>query len=324
MRDQHWEQCHQEGQKTISFPQTPDEDEIQPLLFDLVRADRVELFKRLLPQYAKCKHSVKLELFKLAAGSGSTAMVDLARIDMGSKMITGGAAAIKANNIETFRHLLRVCKGRNYSLLIPEILNSESEEFRQDWEIYVDAEYETWNEIVAPMRGKRIVPFGDRYTHQSILKAAKGVPENEAFILLLWKKVNLAKNLTPVYLGDALVTVATTCCSMKMAKYLIDAGAPVNHRRSSSYWTPLHRAVTHDTSEAAELVKFLLCMGADPTAFTTSIPGRGSKIRRIRDEAGAKGISKWLGVSWDDLVQNIERGRIEAERSEKGDAELAL
>src|SRR6266536_719103 len=34
MRDQHWEQCHQEGPKAVWFQQNPDDDELQPLLFD--------------------------------------------------------------------------------------------------------------------------------------------------------------------------------------------------------------------------------------------------------------------------------------------------
>jgi hypothetical protein len=77
MRDQHWEQCHQEGRKESWFQQTPDEDEIQPLLFDLIRADKVELVKALIPQLVKFPFEVRNSLFSLAARSGSTAMVDL-------------------------------------------------------------------------------------------------------------------------------------------------------------------------------------------------------------------------------------------------------
>jgi len=306
MRDRHWEQCGQEGQKTISFPQSPDDDEIQPLLFDLVRADKVEVFKTLLPRFRICPWEVQRALLLLAAGSGSTAMVELFdyKPNLSYRRPSALVAALEGNNIETFEHLLSVSQVGNFSSILPEILKSKSEEFLRDWEIYVDAEYELWydtSRLTSPS-----VPFGDRYTRRDILKAAKGVSENEKFILLLWEKLNLAKSLTPVHLGDALGNVAATCCSTKMAKYLIDAGAPVNHRRSSRYLTPLHRAVTHNTSEAAGLVKFLLSMGADPAAFATSTPGNGSKIRRIKDEKGAKGISKWLGVSWDDLVQNTE------------------
>jgi hypothetical protein len=77
MRDQHWEQCHQEGRTENWFQHTPDENEIQPLLFDLVRADKVELVKSLLPRLVKCPSEVRNSLFSLAARSGSTAMVGL-------------------------------------------------------------------------------------------------------------------------------------------------------------------------------------------------------------------------------------------------------
>jgi hypothetical protein len=317
MRDQHWGQCHQEGVKTNWFQQNPDEDEIQPLLFDLVRADRVELVKSLLPRLAKMSADIKNAIFILAAGSGSTAMVDLVRSYASCESQNALVAAVKGDNIETFRHLLHIYP-QKYPSMLPEILKSKNKEFLLDWEAFVDADYESWSRVREGARRKSAVPFGDRYIRPFVLTAAKEVPEAETFILLLWEKLNLAKNLTKVYLGDALLSVAMTCCSVTLAKYLIDAGAQVDHRRSSQFLTPLHYAVKHNTAQAAELVKFLLSLDADPTAFSISIPGKGSKIRRIRDEAGAKGISKWLGVSWDELVANTE-----TEKTEDKGAELA-
>ncbi|CZR60110.1 related to NACHT domain protein [Phialocephala subalpina] len=323
MRDQHWEQCHQEGRETDWLLQNPDEDEIQPLLFDLVRADKVELLKGLLHRLAKCDSEVKRALFFLAAGSGSTAMVDLLLPDFRlrvSERREALKAAIQGNNIEKFWLLFRAFR-LAYSEILPELLKSRSEEFCLNWEIHVDAEYETWKKYSALER-RSVIPFADRYARSSLLKTAKGDPDNEKFILLLWDRLNLAKNSTPGYLGSALVNVAATCCSVKLAKYLIDAGAPVNHRRSSQYLTPLHHAVTHNTPEAADFVKYLLGMGADPASFATS-PRRGRRIRRIRDESGAKGISKWLGVSWDDLVESTETEKTAEQRSEGEIAEQA-
>lgn len=322
MRDQHWEQCHQEGRKEQWFQQTPDEDEIQPLLFDLVRANKVELVKSLLPRLAKCNFEVRTSLFSLAARSGSTAMVDL--FEPGSRNIvdinTGLRAAIGGTNIETFRHLLLIFRRNHlqvYALLLPEILKAKSEEFRLDWEENVEAEYETWimDEAASNYR-KSTVPFGDRYRSEALLRTATGNPENTTFILLLWEKIDLAEVPERTYLGAALGRVAATCRSVKLARYLVDAGAPVDFRRSSKFLTPLHYAVTSDTPEAAELVKFLLVLGADPLAFSESIPKHGKKIRRIRDEVGAKGISKWLGMSWDDLVENARAERVEVDKTE--------
>jgi len=343
MRDQHWEQCHQEGQKESWFQQTPDEDEIQPLLFDLIRADKVELVKSLIPQLVKFPLEVRNSLFSMAARSGSTAMVDVFEPGTGNIMSPGHddnkfeethrhhvwfwsrnrhdfmniwvglQAAIGGTNSETFRHLLLISRRNHldiYALLLPEILKSKSEEFRLDWEINVEAENDA--SIKNPPSDRKLPTFGERYTSPSLLNTATGNSENETFILLLWKKIELAKILKPVSLGSVLGSVATTCRSIKLAQYLIDAGAPVDYRRSSKYLTPLHHAVRVNTPEAAEFAKFLLGLGADPSAFSESGPGLRPKIRRIRDEVGAKGISKWLGVSWDGLVERIGAERMDA------------
>jgi hypothetical protein len=349
MRDQHWEQCHQEGRTENWFQHTPDENEIQPLLFDLVRADKVELVKSLLPRLVKCPLEVRISLFSLAARSGSTAMIDLFEPWTGNIMnpsdttftLTFGAyvngllkggygsmniwaglkAAIGGANIETFRHLLLISRQNYveiYALLLTEILKIKSEEFRLGWEINVEAEYEAWTKNSASYRRPPSVPFGDRYTSQALLKTATGNSENTTFILLLWEKIDLVKSLAPAYLGNRLVHVAATCRSVKLAKYLTDAGAPVDYRRSPKYMTPLHNAVTSNTPEAAELAKFLLGLGADPSAFSESSPRLGGTIKRIRDEVGAKGISKWLGMSWDDLVENSRAERVEVDKTEAG------
>jgi hypothetical protein len=348
MRDQHWERCHQ-GRKENWFQQTPDEDEIQPLLFDLVRADKVQIVKTLLPRLIKCPFEVRVSLFSLAARSGSTAMVDLfepgtnnimnppdKHIDFGKtigKLVSwrcrgrndsmtlwaGLHAAIEGTNIETFGHLLLISQ-RNcaevYALLLPELLKMESKEFRLGWEINVEAEHEAWIKNSPSRNNKSHTPFGDRYTTQALLKTATGNPENETFILLLWEKIKLVKVLTPKYLGNTLTHVAATCRSVKLAKYLVEVGAPVDYRNNYKCLTPLHYAVTSDTLEAAELVKFLLGLGADPLSVVSSGSRfRPGKIRRIRDEVGAKGISKWLGMSWDDLVENIGAERTEVDKT---------
>lgn len=318
MRDQHWELCHEEERKASSFQQNSDEDEIQPLLFDLVRADKVELVKTLLPRLGEYKRKVRDALFVLAAGSGSPAMVDLFEPD---PLYLEGAlvTAIRGTNIETFRHLLRISSSETlYLKILPEALKSKSEAIRLDWEINADAQYEIWKQEEPLAFRSSVFPNGGLYTTPKLLRAARGSLENTTFILLLWEKINLPKYMERrLYLGDILVNVAATCCSVKLAKYLIDAGAPVDYRRSNKYLTPLHHATTQNTPEAAELIKFLLSLGADPALSATSGRKSSRKTRRIRDEAGAKGISKWLGMSWDDLI-----AKIEAERTEEGNAKI--
>ncbi|KAE8448035.1 hypothetical protein EG329_009958 [Mollisiaceae sp. DMI_Dod_QoI] len=257
-----------------------------------------------------------MSLYGLAAGCGSPTMIDL--LLPGFETLVAGwtsqqgrlflTAAIQGNNIETFWLLFRELSCA-YSNILPELRKSKSEELHRNWEIHVDAEYEKWARSESNGE-KSIIPFSNRYTSRALLKTAKADPDNEAFILLLWDRLNLSKESTEQHLGSVLVAVADTCCSVKLAKYLIEAGAPVDHRRSSSYSTPLHRALKHNTPEAAELVKYLLGMGADPAA-------------KMEDESGAKGISKWLGMSWDDLVKSIKTKNAAREKLEEEIAEPA-
>ena len=148
MRDQHWQQHHQEKKKTEWLQQNPDEDEIQPLIFDLVRADKVEAMKSLLPRFTKDVEKVINELLVIVAGSGSPAMVDVlgqlfdefynhhVGSDWKSNITTALTAAIATTNFETFRHLLhrfvvnlnRIWERYSYSYILPEILKSGSEE----------------------------------------------------------------------------------------------------------------------------------------------------------------------------------------------------
>ncbi|KAJ6039602.1 uncharacterized protein N7446_005091 [Penicillium canescens] len=74
--------------------------------------------------------------------------------------------------------------------------------------------------------------------------------------------------------------------------------------------TPLLWAATKRSKEAAELMRFLLVSGADANA-QLKVSGRGGTgrdssgetFRTSAMEKGAQNISKWLDMSWDDLVK---------------------
>ena len=347
MRDQHWERHHQE-EKPIDWSQKDlDEDELQPLLFDVVKGDKVEMAIDLLPQLPKIKdfEAIRKELLFLAAGCASMAMIHLIQPNIESwyslsefkrwdgtregylkQSVKALTAAIEGNNVEVFRHLLLACNGKTrYSCVLPEILKSRNEEFRTDWEVCIQAEFEHWSLKRASNPRRSSVPFCQRFTDQRVVRAIAGDPSNELFLLSIWEKLNLPKNMRKIYLGDALVNIAVTC-SVKLAKYLVHAGADVCHRRSVIYLTPLHHAATHNTRKAAELMKSLLCSGAEPTTFASSKrQGGTSKLRDIMDEVGMQGISKWLDVSWEDLVRETqtERSVKDAEKAGAGDTSCA-
>ena len=103
--------------------------------------------------------------------------------------------------------------------------------------------------------------------------------------------------------------MASSTCSITLAKALIEYGATVDDRRSSLYLTPLHCAARQTSAAAADLMKMLLFAGADPEAKA------GRAKLRISEEKGAKGISKWLGMSWDELVARAKEEREKETRS---------
>jgi Ankyrin repeat len=308
MRDEHLGRFHQEEALRVCTLEKPDANEIQPLLFDLVKADKVDVVKTLLSELNGLPDSTKHELRKLAARSGSPAMVDLIvpfRENEFEKDFL--RCSIQGGNMENFKYLLSRSKNcttnwgsyswsRSYSGIASAVLVSDSEEMFEEWEKYVDIEFKT-----SKTSQKR--PVGARYIKVEVIRATAGHPNREQLLLLLWRKVDLYKSCGNKCLGDALVNVALTTCSVKLAEFLIKGGAKVDHRRSPQCLTPLHHAARQTTVEAAEMMKFLLFCGADPKT-------EASRANlRIQDEKGAKGISKWLGMSWEDLVTKAKEER---------------
>lgn len=89
---------------------------------------------------------------------------------------------------------------------------------------------------------------------------------------------------------------AERTCSIAIAEYLLRSGVDVNTRVQGGT-TALWRASGKKNQRAAELMKFLLESGANPHAKF----GRNSQP--IADRPGPRNISKWLGVSWERLVE---------------------
>ena len=311
MRDEHLDRFHQQQEEALRACTLgkPDADEIQPLLFDLVKADKVDVVKTLLSEFNGLSDSTKLELQKSAVRSGSPTMVDLI-VPFHKNLFERELleCSIQGRNMENFKYLLSRSKnctagwdihfrGRSYSMIAPAILKSDSEEMLEEWEKYVDIEFK------ASETSNKRNPAGARYIRVEVIRATAGHPNREQLLLLLWKKMDLYKSCGSIYPGDALVNVVSTTCSVRLAEFLIKGGAEVDHRRSTKYRTPLHYAARQTTVEAAEMMKFLLFCGADPEAKTprTNL--------RIQDEKGAKGISKWLGMSWEELVTKAKEER---------------
>lgn len=307
MRDEHLDRFHQQEEEALKACTLgkPDADEIQPLLFDLVKADKVDVVKTLLSEFNDLSDSTKLELRKLAVRSGSPTMVDLI-VPFHKDIFERESLiySIQGRNVENFKYLLSRSKNcivpwgwrRSYARIASAVLISDLEEMLEEWAKYVDIEFKASK----TSQGR---PVGARYIEVEVIRATARHPNREKLLLLLWRKMDLNKPCGNIYLGDALVNVASTTCSVKLAEFLVKGGAKVDHRRSPQYPTPLNHAARQTTAGAAEMMKFLLFSGADPEA-------KASRANlRIQDEKGAKGISKWLGMSWEELVTKAKEER---------------
>ncbi|RYP91269.1 hypothetical protein DL770_002587 [Monosporascus sp. CRB-9-2] len=108
MRDRHLDRYHQSKESTNSFASdsVDDDDDIQPLIFDLVRANNVQAVAALLSHF-KSKFSADSarmgELQCAAAAFGSTAMVDLLILKDGVAHSDQLISAAKVNNIGVIR-----------------------------------------------------------------------------------------------------------------------------------------------------------------------------------------------------------------------------
>ena len=109
--------------------------------------------------------------------------------------------------------------------------------------------------------------------------------------------------IRPNELEGMLLAIALTSCSMPLASFLIKLGANVNSGGMDEMGIPakkipLYAAAQRHSKAAAEFMKFLLDSGADPTR---KVNGRTPGQMR-----GAKNIFKWLGMTWDELVESAK------------------
>ena len=312
----HWLRCHQDAAPKPNQPiDDPDDDEIQPLLFDLVTMGKLDEVSRLLPRFCELPYEVKNELKKLAAFTGSLAVARLL-------IETDSPTKNTWNDV-----IIESMKGENIEVLS---WAASLEKFNRHWlsPIHVAAMgssapevFELWEKAFS-----RLGDYGSACVVSTYLIRNVKSPMQEIRLSTLWKERALSGELNTEHLGIALKAVAETTCSIVLAKVLLECGADVNFKRTSnrSERTPLHVAATKTTVAAAELMKFLLLSGADLNVSAEIKRDKsGGKYQRIEIrtpsmERGAQSISKWLGMTWDQLVKWAEEQRRERSQNEPG------
>jgi ankyrin repeat protein len=305
---QHIDDCHKDQalSENIRPPiQDIESDQLEALLMDAVTACEVEYIRRFLP---RASDEISNKLYRKAVAESTAAVVELfinsgkdinkilLDVSQPNKYLVPLIEAVKAENVEVAKFLLHhgcdiygannIIYIRGWTALDYAMRISEIDMSMEMINLLIDHGVDL---VERKVDLSSLIPSDSGQDSLSIKRL-------ELFKFALKEKDNF---------NDALTVVPYKNCSIDIAAFLLRNGAYVNTRGSSQdnsrFPTPLYNAVRRNTVAAAQLTKFLLESGADPSAKV-----RG---RTARELSGAQNISKWLGMTWDELVESTAAAR---------------
>jgi hypothetical protein len=330
MRDEHLENGHSHavdpGLSKNTRLQKIGDQELQPLIFDLIETDRVEIITVLMPRLRNLDRLVQTEIAIHAAKMGSHAILQLFK---DSGLLTGAfythnhlnwlkfgdlaQMAVRCDSVGLSKIILCWVTTLDLSALskyaIKDFRPAVKKIIRAIIELESEDIFELWNPILAS-------GLGDKYVTVEVEKIVKSrrtiattdnIPGRERILLRIWESFKVFDTLKDEKRVTILRNIADSSCSVNLARYAIQHGCEVNSKAQEYTPTALQFAARKTTSQAADLMKFLLRKGADPNTWAAK-NGRTAKTM-IRDEKGAREISKWLGLTWDELVERTTEER---------------
>ncbi|RYP65442.1 hypothetical protein DL771_008314 [Monosporascus sp. 5C6A] len=318
MRNDHLDRYHRtDGQQELAQNHQLVEDELASLLFALIKADKVQAVESLKGSVAAMEYRTRSMLIEQCASSGSPEMMEIVWTfdnSIHNNLSECLVAAIQAGNHETLKFLAAEAEklnagkqylGNIYSKVLAAVLRShEAETFYQ----YLE------NTFIGIFASHHVKGSGPVWCFQSnVIGATDGDYHKERMLTSLWRKLDESRN----QFVTGLCSVAETTCSVSLATVLINYGAGVDSRLTSYSRTPLYRAARKNTAQAAKFMRFLLYRGANPHTVCYLLEGSAGRRTRqeggteikITDEKGPKGISEWLGKSWEELVAEATEAR---------------
>jgi len=315
MRVKHLRETHSthpppQGIDTHNLPQA----DVAAVLSDLVKENQLDAVATILcalPLTSEM-HKTRRELSILAASSGTKAMLQLLLephylngIDKKGACLR---ACIESCNENTLSYLTEEI--RPFSVDIYGTPNQHTMEvallMSKDWHAGVKI-WSKWLrsglDSIARRQWERYRATNDEFGNPSIIRAAASHPNGNQQLLYLWRNSGVVPVLGRSWLNGTLRTVAGTGFSIPLAEYLLQQGAEINNREGQHRATALQRAAKSTSFNAARMMEFLLLNGADPDV------DYGANHRRVHEEAGAKGIHRWIDKTWDELVEETKRLR---------------
>lgn len=300
----HISNCHPKPPlKPIEIIENPDEDELIPLLSDMISMGMTAEVQALYPRLNQLHIDVQQKLVKEAAFSGI--------LHIFQYLFNRCAGQDYSLEYFTVECILESMKGENIEILKWLIHEHLASEFPHDagspvmtpfMETGVNAEsaevFEAWKIHFKSYRhdGGHLIKYA--------ITTVKDPAKQERLATVLSEQATLG-HLTTDDLSNSLKLLVSSTCSVRIAKVLLEHGAVVDFRTSKSNntsgKTPLMLAAAKRTREGAEMMKLLLLAGADPNALYKRKKNTEPKTAGM--ERGAQNVSKWLGMTWVELVQ---------------------
>ena len=261
-----------------------DNEDVELIIIDAVKADDLDLVRDFIadvPRFSK-------KLLRQAVVSSSCEMLEvlLEACNSGQNVEYSVLAdAVRADNVEATRLLLNRGASVNSSFevrgCIYHAMKNRSPEM-----IKVLMPYSSIREASFDATLFMMIPL-----LPDISQEARTIQ----CLSLLRGWTEIKKVLENCFVGNA-----QRCFSIAIAEYLLQHGVNVNTRTQTDR-TSLFFASRYKSKRAAELMKLLLEYGADPRMAS------GPRDRPIADRPGPRNISKWFGISWEQLVEESQQ-----------------
>ncbi|XXH03322.1 hypothetical protein Hte_009720 [Hypoxylon texense] len=294
--DQHYDHLHSApGEDSATLHDSTSLDEIEHFLYDLVARDEVDEMKRSVTHLKRLGKRKLQKVQELVAFSGSLEM---------AKVLIDRRSGRSNSLDDTSKVMIRSVQGRNvpvFAWLCEKIVVQFS---RSQFQPVLDSDctelFDIWR--------ANLTRFGN-LKHSLALDVIpqKPIPNLETTLAKFWTENNALRKFEKESLNMALKQVATYCRSVHLATTLIQCGADPNYKgsteKSTLAFTPLILASKKRTEEAANIMKVLLLAGADPHYERKINQGQNKGTTETAAMgAGARSISRWLGMTWDELV----------------------
>ncbi|SCN87403.1 uncharacterized protein FFNC_01767 [Fusarium fujikuroi] len=321
MRDDHFKNGHSlaadPGSSSTTLPQKIEDEELQPLIFDLIETNQVEIIKPLMPRLRSLESFVQMKIALHAAKMCSHSIIELFN---DSGLLTGAFFKKDGLHWSSFRELAKLIV-QSESVGLSKILLYWVSTLNTQKGIIYEIEYtvkailisiialesedifELWRPILATGFNSMAINWhvGPVFTNVDIIAATNNSPNGERMLLWLWKECGSLDTLKVSERKTFLRTIAENTCSVNLVHYAIQHGCEVDGKAHKASPTALQVAARKTTQQAADLMEFLLLQGADPNVR--------SRNKGISDEKGAREISKWLGMTWEQLVTRTTEER---------------